>query len=147
MMKTIRTVRLLCFLCLVITLYACSGSSHLPLPTSTVEIKGTSIIIPAKVASYHWGSAGDYEDVAAIDVVDEPTLIPPNARIVLSFERPPKKIGYIVEIFENRENLLVDTGVSEFTIPHKDGIHTYAYYAQWPQGGVVFVFKVQVNPT
>ncbi|WP_169089326.1 hypothetical protein [Paenibacillus sp. PL91] len=133
------------FICLLFTLCACGMFSNKPMPTSTAHVENTDIIIPVKVHYYDWGGKYEYGDSATIDVEVEPAIIPPNSKIVFSFDRKPKEISSLREVLSREESNTLDSSSNEILVPYTNGIHTYAYTAKWPEGFVVFVFKVEVN--
>lgn len=122
-----------------------SNISNKPLPTSTVYVENTDIVIPAKYHAYRWGAETDYGDSAAIDIDIDPVVIPPNSKIVISFDKSPKKIGAIHEIFNDKDAVVLDNSKNEIFVPYSEGIHTYTYFAEWSEGHVVFVIKVEVK--
>lgn len=135
--------KLILFFCFIFPFAGCSYFSDEPIPTSIVSVEKSNKTIPAKIASYHWGSS-DYNDQAVVEMDLETITVPPNSKIVFSFERKPEKIGNIVEIINKDETKLIGAGSNEIIVP-VDGIHTYTYFAEWPEGGVLFAFKVEVK--
>ncbi|UKS27491.1 hypothetical protein LOZ80_00625 [Paenibacillus sp. HWE-109] len=137
------------WICCCLLLSSCesmfSNIRNKPLPTSTAYVENTDIAIPAKYHTYRWGAETDYGDSAAIDVDVEPVVIPPNSKIVISFDRSPKKIGRIHEVLSEKESVALDNSKNEIVVPYSEGIHTYSYFAEWSEGHVVFVIKVEVK--
>ncbi|GFZ76810.1 hypothetical protein GCM10008018_22850 [Paenibacillus marchantiophytorum] len=115
------------------------------MPTSTAHVENTDIAILAKYHTYRWEAEKDYGDSAAIDVDVEPVVIPPHSKIVISFDRSPKKIGTIQEVFNGKEAVVLDNSKNEILVPYSEGIHTYYYTAEWSEGNVAFVIKVEVK--
>lgn len=130
---------------LISTLCACSTFSNNPMPTSTAYVENTDIKIPVKVFTYHWRGENEYGDSSAIEMKIEPTIVPPNSKIIFSFDSKPKKMGSIHEVLNEKDVIVLDNTKNEILVPYTNGIHTYSYNAQWPEGGVVFVFKVEVK--
>ncbi|WP_281888818.1 hypothetical protein [Paenibacillus sp. YYML68] len=137
------------WICCCMLLSSCesmfSNTRNKPLPTSTAYVQNTDISIPAKYHTYRWGAETDYGDSAAIDVEVEPVIIPPHSKIVLSFDRSPEKMGTIQEIFKEKKAVVLDNSKNEILIPYSEGIHTYYYTAEWSEGNVAFVIKVEVK--
>ncbi|MBA2943628.1 hypothetical protein HZF08_35730 [Paenibacillus sp. CGMCC 1.16610] len=122
-----------------------SNIHNKPLPTSTAHVENTDIIIPAKLHTYRWGAETDYGDSAASDVDAQPIVVPPDSKILISFNRLPDKIGRIHQVLNEKDVIVLDNSKNEILVPHASGVHTYSYNAEWPEGNVAYVIKVEVK--
>lgn len=137
------------WICCCLFFSACDSSfsniRNKPLPTSTAHVENTDIVIPAKLHTSRWGAGTNYGDSAASEVDVEPVVIPPNSKILITFDRNPKKIGRIHEVLNEKEVIVLDNLKSEILVPYTSGVHTYSYNAEWSEGNVAFVIKVEVK--
>lgn len=134
---------LIAFIGLLFTLSACSNDK--PMPTSTPYVEGTDIKIPVGIHVSTWQKKHDYGEGSAYEVNVHPVVIPPNSKIILSFDREPNKIEKISEVLSPNDSTLLDNSKNEIVVPYTEGTHTYAYLARWDEGYVQFVIKVEVK--
>ncbi|MBH5319607.1 hypothetical protein I6N90_17560 [Paenibacillus sp. GSMTC-2017] len=135
----------LLYICLVFVLSACGKYTNNPLPKSSAYVGETDITVPVEIFSSYWAGQYDYGDTNAYEHFKTHTIVPPNSKIRISFDREPEKIVKVSEVINLEESKEVESIGNEINIPYISGIHTYTYSAEWPEGIVTFVFSVEVK--